>query len=104
MNRIDEEHGILTIEDLTKICNTVFSEYNISYCYLFGSYAKGRATETSDVDLLVSGEAEGLQFYGMVEALREALHKQVDVLTPAQLANNPALLNEILRDGVKIYG
>ena len=103
-NRLDETHGLLSVEEITRLCGEQLAAWPVTYAYLFGSYAKGRATETSDVDLLVSGEAEGLQFYGMVEALREALHKQVDVLTPAQLVNNPALLNEILRDGVKIYG
>ena len=36
------------------ICSSVFGNYSIDYCYLFGSYAKGKATEVSDVDLLIS--------------------------------------------------
>ena len=103
-NRVDETHGLLTVEEITRVCREHLASSPVTYAYLFGSYARGTATETSDVDLLVSGEVEGLQFYGLVEALREALHKQVDVLTPAQLVNNPSLLDEILRDGVKIYG
>ena len=103
-NRLDETHGLLTVEEITRLCGEQLAPRPISYAYLFGSYAKGTAKETSDVDLLVSGEVEGLQFYGLVEALREALHKKVDVLTPAQLVNNLPLLDEILRSGVKIYG
>ena len=102
--RLDESHGLLTIEEIARLCGEQLATYPITYAYLFGSYAKGTATETSDVDLLVSGEVSGLRFYGLVEALREALHKEVDVLTPAQLSNNPPLLNEILKDGIKIYG
>ena len=44
-----------------------------------------------------------LTFFGMAERLREALKKRVDVLDVKQLTGNPELINEILRDGVKIY-
>ncbi len=104
MIRIDEEHGILTMKDLTASCCEILSEYKVSYCYLFGSYAKGTATETSDVDLLVSGDISGLRFYELVERLRQVLHKRVDVLDLKQILNNEALANEILKEGIKIYG
>ena len=101
---IDEEHGILTVEQIKKICAEVFSDYTVEYCYLFGSYAKGKAAETSDVDLLVATTASGMGFFGLVESLREMLRKKVDVLDVAQLNNNPTLVREILKDGIKIYG
>ena len=86
------------------VCAEVFSNYSVSYCYLFGSYAKGKATPTSDVDLLICTEAEGLLFFGLIEELRERLRKKVDVLDQKQLANNLELTNEILKDGIKLYG
>lgn len=104
INPIDEEHGILTLSQIEDKCKKVFDEYKISYAYLFGSYAKKSAKETSDVDLLVSSEVKGLKFYGFVEKLKNALQKKVDVLDVAQLNNNPDLLNEILKEGIKIYG
>ena len=101
---IDETHGILTLEAIKKICNDVLNEYNVEYAYLFGSYAKGVATEFSDIDLLVSMPVNGLAFYELIETLREKLKKKVDLLDIGQLNNNPQLVQEILRDGVKIYG
>lgn len=101
---LDEEHGMLLQEDIIKICSGIFSDYNISYCYLFGSYAKGKATEKSDIDLLISNDISGLKYYELLERLREALHKKVDMLDFNQLLNNEALLNEILKDGIRIYG
>lgn len=101
---VDEENGILTLDEIKKVCVEVFSKYSVEYCYLFGSYAKGKAKATSDVDLLVCTNLSGLKFYGLVEELREALKKKVDVLDQKQLIDNFELTNEILKDGIKIYG
>lgn len=101
---IDESHGVLSIEQIREICTRVFEGLKIEYCYLFGSYAKGKATETSDVDLLIGTSVSGIHFYGLVEAIREGLHKRVDILNREQLESNLELINEILKDGIKIYG
>lgn len=103
-NKIDEEHGILDLEEIKEVCSKVFDKFNVNYCFLFGSYAKGNANAMSDVDLLVSADISGLKFYGMVEDLRTALHKKVDVLSVIQLKDNYELVLEILKDGIKIYG
>ena len=101
---IDEEHGLLTIEKIQELCAPLFEEYGVRYAYLFGSYAKGKATERSDVDLLVSMPVNGLAFYELIERLRRALNKKIDLLDETQLENNTALVKEILQDGIKIYG
>ncbi len=101
---VDEEHGILKIQDIIKIVKEVFDIYPVEYCYLFGSYATNEARETSDVDLLVSTEITGMDFYGLAETLREKLHKKVDLLNTEQLTNNLKLLDEVLKNGIKIFG
>ena len=90
-------------DDIVSVCQNIFKEYPVHYCYLFGSYAKGNATEKSDVDLLVSTDVRGLKFYGLAEKLRTELKKNVDLLHLDQLKDNPELLDEILKDGEKIY-
>lgn len=104
INYIDEETGILELEDIGRKCSKIFEKYEVNFCYLFGSYAKGKATPTSDVDLLISTNVKGLKFYGLVEEIRTALHKNVDVLDMNQLKENIELTEEILKDGIKIYG
>jgi len=104
INPIDEEHGIRKLDDIKEICSRIFANYGVEFCYLFGSYAKNQAKENSDIDLLVSSDVTGLKYYGMVEELREGLHKNVDVLDIVQLKDNLELTKEILRDGIKIYG
>jgi predicted nucleotidyltransferase len=104
LNPIDEEHGVLDLEDIEQKCKNVFEKYDVNFCYLFGSYAKGKAQPTSDIDLLLSVNIKGLNFYGLVEELRTSLHKKVDVLDVNQIKDNIELMHEILKDGIKIYG
>ena len=101
---IDEEHGVLSAQQIRDIVQKVSAQHPVSFVILFGSYAKNQARDDSDVDLLVSTEEKGLHFYGLVEDYRVALHKEVDVLGLEQLNNNPALVAEILKDGIRIYG
>lgn len=100
---VDECHGILSIEQIKDICIDIFKDKDIEYCYLFGSYARESANPSSDVDLLISTSISGLKFYELVETLRQALNKKIDVLDLKQLNNNQELLNQILKDGIKIY-
>ena len=104
INPVDESHGVLSVEDIKRKCTQVFEKYDINFCYLFGSYAKHKAVPTSDVDLLISANIRGLKFYGLVEEIRNVLHKKVDVLDMNQLKDNLELTKEILKEGIKIYG
>ena len=101
---VDEEHGILSEEDISSRCREIFEKYEVRYAILFGSYAKGIATERSDVDILVSTDIGGIKFFALTEELRVALKKRVDLLDFNQLNGNNDLLNDILKDGVRIYG
>ena len=101
---VNETTGLLTIDEIKAISSKVFKEYPVNYCYLFGSYAKGKEKPDSDIDLLISVDVRGLKFYGLVEKLRNELHKNIDLLQVNQLTNNEELLNEILKDGIKSYG
>lgn len=101
---ITEDKGIQKIDTIINIVNEVFKEYNVDFCYLFGSYAKGKQTETSDIDLCISGEITGLAVFGLVEKLRLGLKKKVDLLRLSEIHNNENLLKEIMKDGIKIYG
>ena len=56
----DEEHGVLTIEQIKKTCFEVFQNYSVDYCYLLGSYAKREVNNSKDVDLLISTLCTGL--------------------------------------------
>jgi predicted nucleotidyltransferase/DNA-binding XRE family transcriptional regulator len=98
-----ETHGIYPLTELTAILSDFFKDYDISWAYLFGSYAKGTAKETSDIDLLVDSSITGLAFFGLAGKLETLLHKKVDLLRFQDLSKNPDLLSEILKTGCRIY-
>lgn len=103
-NQIDEEHGIVSIERIREGVNKILSNYDVNFCYLFGSYAKGYAKDDSDIDLLIDTEITGLKFFGLIEELREELKKKIDLIRLKDILNGGDLLKEIMKDGVKIYG
>lgn len=104
--KISEDKGVLTIEDIKSTCKEVFDRYSgkVEFCYLFGSYAKGYAKDTSDIDLLISTDITGFEFLELIENLKTNLSKKIDLLRLIDQKDNIDLLNEIMRDGVKIYG
>ena len=100
--KVDEEHGLLTIEKIKELIAPILLKHNISYCYLFGSYAKGCPKQNSDVDLLVDTDITGLEFFNLIEEIRSVLHKKIDLLRLGDLqANNPIIL-EILKEGIRL--
>ena len=102
LNKVDENTGLLSIDKIKAVVSSIMSKYKIKTCYLFGSYAKDKASPTSDIDLLIDFDITGLSYYGLVEELREKLHKKVDLLTLKSIENNSQMLFEILKYGIKI--
>ena len=54
-----------SLTDIQMVLAPVFAAYGISRAVLFGSVAKGTATEKSDLDLLVDSKLQGLKFCGL---------------------------------------
>ncbi len=59
--------------------------------------------EKSDVDLCVSTSLIGLKYVGLSEAIRNTLHKNIDIVRIKDLKDNIELISEIMKDGIKIY-
>ena len=73
---------VLTLKQIKERIMPVMHKHNIHEVYLFGSYARGEATNKSDVDIYCeSGDIRGLIDVGFFEdELVEALGKEVDVV------------------------
>ena len=102
---VTKEKGIITIDAIRNRINDIFSKRDdVNFCYLFGSYAKGYANETSDVDLCISTTLTGLSFVGLKEEICSSLNKKVDLIRLSDLGDNIELVQEIMKEGIKIYG
>ena len=100
---IDESTGILSFMAIKKIITQVAQNYDVKRVYLFGSYAKGKATPISDVDLYIESSLYGLEFFEFVESLREKLKKKVGVLSDRIIEAKSPIAEEIERTGILIY-
>jgi len=62
----------------------LMQEYGVKRIGIFGSFARGTATEDSDIDLVVEFQQPiGFRFVELVDYLEQLLERNVDVLTPA---------------------
>ena len=111
LRRLDEmgvlngSNYIASIKGIKYAARSVFSKHpEVKCAYLYGSYARGEATGKSDIDILVVCEPMGLDFYGMIAELEEQLHKKVDLQTHRQILNDEKIIENILKEGVKVYG
>lgn len=69
---------------------------------LFGSAARGQATEASDLDFLVEfeGPATFSRYMGLKELLEGALQTRIDLVTVRAL--KPRLRDQILGEAIKV--
>jgi len=96
---------VFDINEIRTRLEPVFAENRVKSAILFGSYAKGTATQKSDVDILVDSSCRGLSFMGLVETIREALEdKPVDIIDVVEVVKSSRLDDEIEKTGVRIYG
>ena len=94
---------VYSIDEIKSIVAPVAERYGVDRIYLFGSYARGEATPTSDLDLRVDrGRLRGLlALGGMYSDLQEKLGKNLDLVTTASL--DKSFLNSISEEEVLIY-
>jgi predicted nucleotidyltransferase len=93
----------LSIDEIREIVIPVACAYGVERVALFGSYARGDAKLSSDVDLHVDkGSIKGLfRLAGFQRELEEGLSLHVDVLTTGSLG--PIFLDRIKREEIVLY-
>jgi len=94
---------IYTIQEIQEKLKPIFEARNINKAILFGSYAKGKATSVSDVDLMVDVDVRGWNYYGLLDDIIQALKKDVDLILLNQIKLDTKMYNEIHETGIVIY-
>jgi len=99
----------LTREEITALLRENYpdlrAKYGVKRSGLFGSYAKGTSSETSDVDLVIEFDHPlGFRFIELTEYLEHLLGKRVEVLTPAGIQDirHPHIAEDIKRSIVYV--
>lgn len=100
---MDEAKGVLSFLTIKKVVSQLAESHHVKRVYLFGSYAKGEATESSDIDLYMDSDLWGLDYFEFVEILRENLNKKVQVLSNKTIEPSSKIHEEIQKTGVLIY-
>ena len=101
---------IYTLDELREKIKPIAEKYEIPAVYIFGSYARGEATEDSDVDVLFDGRSpklRGMMIGALYSDLEDSLQKQLSLVEEAALKRPRArerFVSNVYRERVKIYG
>lgn len=93
---------LYSIPELRAVVCPLARQYGAERVYLFGSYARGDAKDSSDIDLRIDrGSIRGLQFAGPLGDLEDALHTKVDLISTNGMDDD--FLAAIRPDEVLLY-
>jgi len=93
-----------TIAEIKSIISPIAKAHGVNRVYLFGSYARGDATENSDIDLWIeSGRINTLFALGAFYSdLEEGLKKTIGITTEDAISEN--FRNQIKDEELILYG
>lgn len=95
--------SVLSIKQIKERVRPIMAKHNIDEAYLFGSYSRGEANRSSDVDLYCAeGDVTTLwKLSAFSDELRNVLGKEVDIVTIGSEID-PHLLKQIEEDKIRI--
>ena len=99
----DINSSIYTIKEIKNIIKPILNKYGITEIYLFGSYARGEAKETSDIDIYCDkGNIKTLIDQGLLEdELETSLNKKVDIIFDSSYVDE-YFKKQIMEDMIKL--
>ena len=100
---IDNNINVLSIKEIKERIKPILNKYEINNIYLFGSYARGEARSTSDVDIYCDkGNIKTFIDQGYLEdELEQALNKKIDIVFDTSHMDD-YFKEQIMRDMIKL--
>lgn len=94
---------IYTLDEIKAIVVPIAEKYNVAQIYLFGSYARGEATEKSDIDLVMNfSDSISLFTYAeIINSLENLFSKKVDIVSHNSVSSR--LLYQIIDEEILMY-
>ena len=94
-----------SIDEIRQRLIPIFKSSSIYRAILFGSYSKGTASTNSDIDIVIDsrGEIRGIDFYGVLDEIVEALNMDVDLFEASEIRAGTPIHDEIFQQGVILY-
>ena len=100
-----KQKKIYQINEIKSKLHPVFEAAPVYRAILFGSYAKGNATEQSDIDIVIDskGELLNIDFYGVLEDITTQLNKRIDLFEISELSRSATICSTVEREGILLY-
>ena len=93
---------VYTVDQLRAIIAPFVASRGLAGAYIFGSYARGDADGTSDIDVLVDrGQARALAVCGLANHIYRETGKLADVFDVSELDQGP-FRDVVMRDAVAV--
>ena len=94
--------AVNTLTEIRDVVSRIAAQYGAKRVYLFGSYARGDMTSSSDIDLRIDkGAIRGLEMAGLLVDLEDVLGIPADLIPTGSL--DAGFLSAIQNDEVLLY-
>ena len=96
---------MITLQQVVDILIPIFEKQGIDKVTVFGSYARGDFTSTSDIDMVIdsNGRLKGIMFFAASDEIAKALPIKSDIYEQREIIKDSTLYNDISREGVVVY-
>lgn len=105
---------IYTIDEIKKCIEPIAEKYHLKAVYIFGSYARGEASDDSNIDILIDREGSiiksAFDMGGLYEDLSSYLGKEIGLITLQTLEQKntqeqtPWFVQNVRSEMIKIWG